>query len=84
VLEELGMSVSLRPALGGVIEGDWDFKHEALSWFVAPWPGGRGSYDPVEIAEVRWFSVHELPSELGVAAKRVLAAVGRPMPRRSV
>jgi len=73
VREELGIDVELRPGRGGVVEGDWDFKHEALSWFVADWPGGRGSYDPVEIAEVGWFDPGAPPPRVGEAARAVLA-----------
>lgn len=72
VAEELGIDVALT-SLSGVIEGDWDFKHEALSWFVADWPGGRGTYDPVEIAEVRWIDPDDLPDHVGKAAIQVLA-----------
>jgi 8-oxo-dGTP pyrophosphatase MutT (NUDIX family) len=72
VAEELGIAVTLTP-LSGVLEGDWDFKHEALAWFVAPWPGGRGTYDPVEIAEVAWFGLDDLPEHVGEAALGVLA-----------
>jgi 8-oxo-dGTP pyrophosphatase MutT (NUDIX family) len=69
--EELGVSVVLTGP-SGVIHGDWDFKHEDLSWFTCAWPGGRGTYDPVEIAEVAWFPVREPPAGIGEAARRVL------------
>ena len=72
VAEEVGIDVALRP-LAGVLEGHWDFKHEALAWFTADWPGGRGTYDPVEIAEVGWFALDDLPPRVGEAARRVLA-----------
>jgi 8-oxo-dGTP pyrophosphatase MutT (NUDIX family) len=77
VFEELGVAVDLRPP-AGVLEGEWDFKHEALAWFVADWPGGRGTYDPVEIAEVAWFGADDLPAHVGEAARAVLQRVMRP------
>jgi 8-oxo-dGTP pyrophosphatase MutT (NUDIX family) len=73
VLEEIGIDVELRPR--EVLEGDWDFKHESLTWFEAEWPGGRGTYDPVEIAEVAWFALDALPDRLGEAARVVLSRV---------
>jgi 8-oxo-dGTP pyrophosphatase MutT (NUDIX family) len=72
VSEELGISVVLDSA-SGVVHGDWEFKREALHWFTCAWPGGRGTYDPVEIAEVGWFAVDDLPPELGSGASAVLA-----------
>ena len=75
VSEELGISVVLDPARGGVFHGDWDYKHESLAWFVADWPGGRGTYDPVELAELAWFPLLEPPPETGQAARRVLESV---------
>ena len=71
VVEELGSSVE-RSDGSGLLEGDWDFKHEHLSWFVCDWPGGRGTYDPVEIAEVAWFPLSALPDHLSAAAREVL------------
>ena len=73
VAEELGIEVGLDR--GGVLAGNWNYKHESLAWFVADWPGGRGRYDPVEIAEVRWFSPDALPPHIGQAARAVLAHV---------
>ena len=75
VAEELGIDVDLENG-AGVIEGDWDFKHESLSWFACQWPGGRGTYDPVELAEVAWFPLDALPAHLGAAARAVLDQVG--------
>jgi 8-oxo-dGTP pyrophosphatase MutT (NUDIX family) len=72
VAEELGIDVTLSGP-SGVLEGDWDFKRESLSWFACTWPGGRGTYDPVEIAEVAWFGLDALPPHLGGAARTVLA-----------
>jgi 8-oxo-dGTP pyrophosphatase MutT (NUDIX family) len=71
VAEELGIDVVLDGA-SGVLEGDWDFKHETLHWYACSWPGGRGAYDPVEIAEVGWFAVSALPASLGGGAREVL------------
>lgn len=70
VQEELGIDVPVRPM--AVVEGHWDHKHEQLSWFVADWPGGRGTYDPVEIAEVAWFALDALPQHCGAATRAVL------------
>ena len=72
VAEELGIDVVFDDG-SGLIDGDWDFKHEHLSWFSCAWPGGRGTYDPVEIAEVAWFPLSGLPSHLGDRAREVLA-----------
>jgi ADP-ribose pyrophosphatase YjhB (NUDIX family) len=72
VLEELGVDVVLE-GRSGVLHGDWDFKREALAWFAAPWPGGNGTYDPVEIAEVAWFPLDRLPPHVGGAARAVLS-----------
>ena len=71
VAEELGIDVELDDG-SGRIDGDWDFKREHLSWFACAWPGGRGTYDPVEIAEVAWFPLSALPPHLGAAAREVL------------
>ena len=71
VAEELGIDVVLGDGAGR-IDGDWDFKHEHLAWFACDWPGGRGSYDPVEIAEVAWFPLDALPDHLSAAAREVL------------
>lgn len=71
VAEELGIDVVLDDG-SGRIDGDWDFKREHLSWFACAWPGGRGTYDPVEIAEVAWFSLSALPEHLGGGAREVL------------
>ena len=73
VREELGIDVAIRPM--GTIDGTWHFKHEHLAWFVADWPGGRGTYDPVEIEEVAWFPLGALPALAGVATGPVLAAL---------
>jgi 8-oxo-dGTP pyrophosphatase MutT (NUDIX family) len=70
VQEELGIDVPVRAV--DVLEGDWDHKHERLAWFVADWPGGRGTYDPVEIAEVAWFARDALPARCGAATRAVL------------
>jgi 8-oxo-dGTP pyrophosphatase MutT (NUDIX family) len=77
VAEELGVDVVLDGP-SGLLHGTWDFKSEALAWFAAPWPGGRGSYDPVEIAEVAWFSLDALPEHLGEVARRVLDTLAAP------
>ena len=71
VAEELGIDVVLEDG-SGRIDGDWDFKRERLSWFACRWPGGRGTYDPVEIAEVAWFALDALPEHLGGGAREVL------------
>ena len=71
VAEELGIDVVLGDG-SGRIDGDWDFKREHLAWFACEWPGGRGTYDPVEIAEVAWFGLDALPAHLGAAAREVL------------
>jgi 8-oxo-dGTP pyrophosphatase MutT (NUDIX family) len=73
VAEELGIAVRL--GTGGVLSGRWTFKREELSWFTAAWPGGRGRYDPVEIAEVAWFGLDALPARLAPAAGDVLDRV---------
>ena len=73
-LEELGIAVDFDGP-SGVLYGLWDFKQEELSWFACSWPGGRGTYDPVEIAEVAWFSLDALPERLGPAAREVLRRV---------
>ena len=73
VAEEVGIDVPLRSL--GVLEGRWDFKHELLSAFAADWPGGRRTYDPVEIAEVAWFPVDAPPGHCGPGALRVLASL---------
>jgi len=70
VAEELGIDVPIRAL--GELHGDWDFKREHLSWFSCAWPGGRGTYDPVEIAEVAWFALDALPDHLGGGAREVL------------
>jgi 8-oxo-dGTP pyrophosphatase MutT (NUDIX family) len=71
VSEEIGVEVALDGP-SGVLEGDWDFKRESLHWFACAWPGGRGTYDPVEIAEVAWFGVDALPDRMGEAAREVV------------
>jgi 8-oxo-dGTP pyrophosphatase MutT (NUDIX family) len=71
VREELGIDVAIRPA--GTVDGEWDHKHERLSYFAADWPGGRGSYDPVEIAAVGWFDPALPPDRLGAGTRAVLA-----------
>ena len=76
VREELGIDVAIRPM--GTIDGTWHFKHEHLAWFVADWPGGRGTYDPVEIAEVAWFDLDGLPPHVGEAALGVLDRLRHP------
>jgi 8-oxo-dGTP pyrophosphatase MutT (NUDIX family) len=81
VREELGIDVEPQPL--AVIQGDWEFKHEQLSWFEAEWPGGRGTYDPVEIAEVRWFGPGALPRRLGTATRAVLDRLERAQGRRA-
>jgi 8-oxo-dGTP pyrophosphatase MutT (NUDIX family) len=75
LLEEVGLDVPLVPV--GALDGDWDFKHEHLSFFTAPWPGGRRPYDPVEIAEVAWFAVDALPPTLGDGTRAVLGLLRR-------
>ena len=71
VAEELGIEVVLDDGSGS-LDGDWHFKREHLAWFACDWPGGRGTYDPVEIAEVAWFPLDALPDHLGAAAREVL------------
>ena len=73
VHEEVGIDVPLRAV--GMVEGDWDFKHEHLSAFVATWPGGRRPYDPIEIAEVAWFALDAPPAHTGAATRAVLDVV---------
>jgi 8-oxo-dGTP pyrophosphatase MutT (NUDIX family) len=70
VLEEVGIDVPLRAI--GVVDGDWNFKHEHLSMFQADWPGGRRRYDPVEIAEVAWFGLDDLPERCSEATRTML------------
>ena len=75
VAEELGIDVPIRAL--GELHGDWDFKREHLWAYAADWPGGRGTYDPVEIAEVRWFDRRDLPEHVGEAARTVVETLLR-------
>ena len=74
VREEMGIDVGVRPL--GTVDGDWHFKHEHLSFFAADWPGGRGTYDPVEIAEIAWFDPARPPARLGGGTRAVLSTLG--------
>jgi 8-oxo-dGTP pyrophosphatase MutT (NUDIX family) len=72
--EEIGLTVELRPA--GAIDADWEFKHEHLEYFAGSLPaGGRGSYDPVEIAEVGWFDPALPPPRIGRGTAVVLGSL---------
>lgn len=73
--EEVGLDdVEVRPL--GVLTGDWDFKHERLSYFAADFPAGaRGRYDPVEIAELAWFDPRLPPARMGSGTRAVLGQI---------
>ena len=70
--EELGADVAEWEPLG-TLRGAWHFKHEELTFFRAPWPGGDPRADPVEIAEAAWFDPAAPPARLGLATRAVLA-----------
>ncbi len=57
------------------MRGEWYGKEEQLAVFGAPWPGGPGTRDPVEIAEVGWVALDAPPSPLGRAAFAALEAM---------
>jgi 8-oxo-dGTP pyrophosphatase MutT (NUDIX family) len=70
-LEELGVS-DLAWREVGAEHGVWYGKSEVLTIFEAPWPGGKISPDPVEIAHLGWFTVSEPPSPVGPTTKVAL------------
>lgn len=72
--EELGADVADWERVG-VVSGLWHFKHETLTFFRAPWPGGSPRVDPVEIAEAAWFHPADPPPRLGVGTAAVLASL---------
>ena len=72
--EELGADVADWERVGAV-DGLWHFKHERLSFFRAPWPGGDPRVDPVEIAGAAWFDPARPPERLGVGTEAVLRAL---------
>jgi 8-oxo-dGTP pyrophosphatase MutT (NUDIX family) len=74
--EELGADVAEWDALGAV-DGLWFFKHERLTFFAAPWPGGEPLVDPVEIAEAAWFDPARPPAPLGRGTEAVFATLHR-------
>lgn len=78
VAEETGIEGKVLAALGSI---DYWFVtegrrvHKTVHHYLMRFSGGQLSDDDVEVAEVAWVPVHELPSRLAYADERRLAEV---------
>ncbi len=78
VAEETGIRGSVLAALGRIdywFVTDGRRVHKTVHHYLMRFSGGKLSDDDLEVAEVAWVPIHELPSRLAYADERRLARV---------